>query len=504
MTNISCNHTSEKREENMSSNKFWEKYRIITVIVSISFILAFAVSYYFLSSGKIFESDYFIFIILPFGIGAIICLLLTIIGSKRSQEWYPWICAFTLIICWMISGAHFIYRYNNLNDENKNTTSIQEKDTQNKENNEKANNTNNEQKTDNVIKSNEIGDSFGSLNALFSGMALAAVAFTILLQMKELRQNREELRQNREELEGQKNELKAQNATQIQARFENSFFSLLEAQRVIAKSILNTNDSKVSTKNNPFELLIDNFIDEHKCITNIRYFSYSKFIFDIDSDSNEVNYINNIIKLKKYRIEMFNKLEWINEGRFDSYFRITYRILKFLDDFKFVTIAESASRLNNTSQGDTEKRIDEDSKEVFEIKRYYAGILRAQIGVFEQIAIFYNALDPKYMKCKNLLEKYNMFNSLRFSALINNVDVLFYKPSAFYKDEKQDPKLKISIIDENEFYKFLFHSTPDDNNFYSKDIMDDILAKWKCSGYNYLTINTDEVMIPGLQFKSNI
>ena len=45
------------------------------------------------------------------------------------------------------------------------------------------------------------GDMFGSINALFSGLALAGVIYAILLQRKELSLQREELKLTRKELE---------------------------------------------------------------------------------------------------------------------------------------------------------------------------------------------------------------------------------------------------------------------------------------------------------------
>lgn len=50
-------------------------------------------------------------------------------------------------------------------------------------------------------ESGVFGDSFGGLNALFSGSALAGVIFSILLQRDELRLQREELRMTRTELQ---------------------------------------------------------------------------------------------------------------------------------------------------------------------------------------------------------------------------------------------------------------------------------------------------------------
>ena len=55
------------------------------------------------------------------------------------------------------------------------------------------------------------GDSFGGLNALFSGLAFSGIIATIIMQKKELELQREELKSTRKELE---NSTKAQNKTQ--------------------------------------------------------------------------------------------------------------------------------------------------------------------------------------------------------------------------------------------------------------------------------------------------
>ncbi|TWT57780.1 hypothetical protein KOR42_11460 [Thalassoglobus neptunius] len=53
-----------------------------------------------------------------------------------------------------------------------------------------------------------IGDSFGAVNALFSGLAFVGLIYTILLQSKQLAQNSEVLEMQREELGLQREELK--------------------------------------------------------------------------------------------------------------------------------------------------------------------------------------------------------------------------------------------------------------------------------------------------------
>ena len=56
----------------------------------------------------------------------------------------------------------------------------------------------------------QFGDLFGSINALFSGLAFLGLIYAILLQRKELSLQREELKLQREEMAGSRAELKHQ------------------------------------------------------------------------------------------------------------------------------------------------------------------------------------------------------------------------------------------------------------------------------------------------------
>ncbi len=65
------------------------------------------------------------------------------------------------------------------------------------------------------------GDSFGALNTLFSGLAFAALGYTMWMQRKELAETRSILK-------SQKDEAEAQNRTLALQAFENTFFQLLK------------------------------------------------------------------------------------------------------------------------------------------------------------------------------------------------------------------------------------------------------------------------------------
>lgn len=56
------------------------------------------------------------------------------------------------------------------------------------------------QLSDNWSDRGTMGDMFGAVNALFSGLAFAALLYTIILQREEIKQNRAEIILNRQEL----------------------------------------------------------------------------------------------------------------------------------------------------------------------------------------------------------------------------------------------------------------------------------------------------------------
>lgn len=60
------------------------------------------------------------------------------------------------------------------------------------------------------------GDAFGSVNSLFSGLALAGVVYALILQRKELQMQREELQMNRNVMQGQLDEMKTSRQIQSQ------------------------------------------------------------------------------------------------------------------------------------------------------------------------------------------------------------------------------------------------------------------------------------------------
>ena len=82
-----------------------------------------------------------------------------------------------------------------------------------------------------IKATDQFGDRFEAVNALFAGLAFAGVIFAIILQWQELGLQRQELKDTRAEIEGQKKTLQKQN-------FESSFFQLLTMHSEIVNSMV--------------------------------------------------------------------------------------------------------------------------------------------------------------------------------------------------------------------------------------------------------------------------
>jgi hypothetical protein len=96
-----------------------------------------------------------------------------------------------------------------------------------------------------------IGDLFGAVNALFSGLAFAALIYTIILQREEIRLNRSEIELNRKEL---KKSVSVQQNSQKALR-EQVIQTHLTAKINAMSTVINYYNTQVSNVNNSPELI---------------------------------------------------------------------------------------------------------------------------------------------------------------------------------------------------------------------------------------------------------
>jgi hypothetical protein len=246
---------------------------------------------------------------------------------------------------------------------------------------------------------NLLGDFWsGSVASVWSlsGLFFIYVAFLgqkqqLLNQQLEIMYSQLEVKYTRYELKGQKREMKIQNETLIQQKFENTFFQMLG----LYNSIINSLDSvgefgEDLTGRDCFEFYYRSILRNTSWIIHGEENHSIKENADIDKtlEGFEITYQN-------------------NKSDLGHYFRTLYQIIKFID--------------NSTVRD----------------KKQYISIVRAQLSSFEQILLFYNCLHLNgKIKFKPLIEKYELFNNIDDTILVNKDHLKEYNKGA-YSNEKQ-------------------------------------------------------------------
>lgn len=227
------------------------------------------------------------------------------------------------------------------------------------------------------------GDMFGTINSLFSGLAFAAIIYTIALQRNELTLQRKELELTRGEMAGQKEALEAQSEHMRLQSFEGTFFQMLK----LHSELINSIDIKSGT---------DVYIGRD-CFARTWRRVRPQLAPHTPATAEE--------RLKLIHT-VYDKFWELYGGEFSHYFRSLYNIIKYIDKTQSID------------------------------QRFYANIVRAQISNKELVVIFYNCLCSDGEKFKPLIEKYALLKHLNPSEIGVKEDMHFYKNTAFGKMEK--------------------------------------------------------------------
>jgi len=237
------------------------------------------------------------------------------------------------------------------------------------------------------------GDQFGAVNALFSGLAFTGLIYTIILQRRDLKLQREEMKE-------QTREFKKENETLKIQRFENTFFSMLSQFQEIVNNISYSYQD----------------IDIEKTVTvrgrEAFYVSFEEAPHRPGITSWDPHYENQPYRGMDDVIRVLGKegyMEAYTPSYFDHYFRMLYRILKFVKTSPLI------------------KDFDDEYE--------YTAMLRAMLSRYELVWIYYNGLSEYgEEKLKPLLERYAMLKNLREDLLAyNNEGFGEYEQSAYKK-----------------------------------------------------------------------
>lgn len=235
------------------------------------------------------------------------------------------------------------------------------------------------------------GDMFGAINALFSGLAFAALVYTVWMQREELSLQRQELALTRGEMAGQRLEMAAQNATITRQRFENTFFELLRVHQENVASIdlrpgSGSKGVKIAEGRDCFKIFHRNLLDAWKKERPPLY----------DSPSLEPDEHTVVIG------RVYGTFYSEHQGDLGHYFRHLYHMVKFVA----------------TSDEPDKKR--------------YTNFIRAQLSNYELAVLFYNGLYVHAVeKFKPLMEEFALLKALPTGMLLHPHHSDFYDQRAF-------------------------------------------------------------------------
>ncbi len=250
---------------------------------------------------------------------------------------------------------------------------------------------------DEHVERGTFGDMYGTVNALFSGLAFSGIVITILLQRKELIAQRKELKLTRKQF-------KIQNDTLSQQRFENTFFNLLTIHHKIVEAI----DFQA-----PIRRSIKDYLDpEYEILKGRDVFKLGYENFKTASDKNKSDFEERIY------LEQYEKFQ----TDFGHYFRNLYRLIKLVDNANFISLLNPKESLKNNYR-----------------KRYsYTSIVRSNLSDYELLWIFYNSLskngNEKFMP---LIVRYTLLKNLPKEKLINKKHENLIHKQAFEKNKEK-------------------------------------------------------------------
>lgn len=198
-------------------------------------------------------------------------------------------------------------------------------------------------------KSGTFGDTYGALNALFSGLAFAGVTITILIQKRELENQRIELKLQRTEMQETRREFLLNRTTNLVYNQLEKFERCINGLKIINKDIPLLANDAISELADVHELVSNDagksakkaaFIREYSvCAANrsqIEKFARNAYnsvevlkriVFKTDLDVEELNDLKNLF---------FVNVGWVNMGVIQNISDLDERELELLDGSDYI------------------------------------------------------------------------------------------------------------------------------------------------------------------------
>ena len=223
------------------------------------------------------------------------------------------------------------------------------------------------------------GDTFGAVNALFSGLAFAGVTYAILMQRYEISLAKEDARVTKKILDDQTDHLDRQNKRERAKSSEETFFKLLSMLQEVSETVFFTkkyNGAPIITKGR-------------------------QALSDIAEKIYPTAHLSGPRSLENYdaAIDRFMK---------DYGSNISHYLRSFEALLTYVTVTQDIDR------------------------EFYAEILLGQISEAEQKILFHCGLHPKFARLKSLVERYHVLTGMNLDDAFFQKLVSSYALSAFH------------------------------------------------------------------------
>jgi len=272
----------------------------------------------------------------------------------------------------------------------------------------------------------QFGDYLGGvLNPVFGFLSVFALLVALVLQTRELKLSRESLKLSQEELRlSREEQAKAAEALALQNKaiqkqsFEQTFFAWLGTYREILGEVQNgEGHGREALKHMWQRELSGEFISGWDSITFSGNSMIPEALVGFGIDSLKAARREHYPVISKAAGETWGMLYKTFEIQLDSFYRVLYRLLKWID--------EQPSELLSCTD-----------------KWLYVGIVRSQLSWIEMVFLFYNGMSARGTKFKDLINRYALFDNLTIDSdlllLILKecpMDSVGYAPTAFNSDE---------------------------------------------------------------------
>ena len=270
------------------------------------------------------------------------------------------------------------------------------------------------------------GDKFGAINALFSGFAFLGLIITLVFQQEELKLQRTELEQTRDELVNQRKEYEVQNRTLRYQQFDSTLYSMMSLQQQIVSDLYF--DSSILRYSRPGPNNTQTIIVKGRDLFRFSFLQ-QRIHYTQEGVLQTASGFKQCLNTLGLGYYLTSSAPFI----YDHYFRHLYRIIKFIDSCTILSPEE---------------------------KYQVVGNVRGTLSRYELVWLYYNILANRYLKFKELVEKYAFFKNLDPSALALCAENV--KPIDNYGLENLEAKGFYST----DFFFFMTDRKNDDGRYY--------------------------------------